>query len=87
MPGLWTLLSILSATTRVIRSVCLPFLSIHNPAKFDSIIQLWQEFPVFAGQPALSEDRGFLQDTQYLYSMTRGDLPGTRMSSNGPFPW
>jgi hypothetical protein len=87
MPGSWTLLSILSATTRAMQRVHLPFFSIHNPVKLDSTIQLWQEFPVFTGQPALSEDRGFLQDTQYLYFMTRGDLPGTRMSSNGPFPW
>jgi hypothetical protein len=67
--------------------VRLPFLSIHNPAKLNSIIQLWQEFPDFTGQPALSKYRGFLPDTQYLYSMARGDLPGNQMSSNGPFPW
>jgi hypothetical protein len=38
----------------------LPLISIHNPTKLDSIIKLWQEFPVFTGQPALSKYRGFL---------------------------
>jgi hypothetical protein len=65
----------------------LPIISIHNPAKLDSIIQLWQEFPDFTGQPALSKYRGFLQGTQYLSRMTLSSLPGNQMSSNGPFPW